>query len=152
MFKSHSHHTTCHLFVSSHSPMSSILSFFLFLEFNLNKTAYVSIVPQQRNESCNAKEFLQDRKRMVALFEDIALYSTEMLDNRNMRNKIPLNGLLFFFQNKRDVFITMNFIPPGLDGASISSLVTACFYYSVSGKLNHTIDTLHVFTCTVIII
>ena len=69
---------------------------------------------------------------MVALFEDIALYSTDMLNNRNMRNKVPLEAVLFFFQNRRDAFITFNFIPLNLDGASINSLVSACFYYAVS--------------------
>lgn len=73
---------------------------------------------------------------MVALFEDIAEYSKEMLNLRNVRNKVSLEALLLFMQNKRDVFIAINFFPPNLSGASMSSLISACFYYSVRITLN----------------
>lgn len=95
------------------------------------RAAFASIVARQRNESCNAKEFLQDKQRMAALFEDIARYNEEVLNFNNIDNKVSLRAVIIFFKNKMDVFTWVNFFPPDVDGNSVTMLVMACYFYAV---------------------
>ena len=68
---------------------------------------------------------------MVALYDEIMEYGREELNFRRLRNKIPLEVILCFFKAEKNAFLTTNFVPPGLDGDTVYSLVSACFYYAV---------------------
>lgn len=95
--------------------------------------AQFSIVGRQRNESSNAKELLQDRRRMAGLFKDIAVYSRDELEHcKQLRNKISLDAIISFFQNGKDEFVTLNFLSGGMEEHSTAMVVCACFYYAVS--------------------
>jgi hypothetical protein len=94
-------------------------------------TAYTSIVARQRNESCNAKEFLDNTKRKLALFGTIAQFGRDECGLRTPTKRLALEALLLFTARKKDIFVDLNFMPKGIDGNSVSLLIIACFYYAV---------------------
>jgi hypothetical protein len=65
------------------------------------------------------------------LFDKIDEYSREELQMSRAGRCVALEAVLLFFANKKNVFITLNFLSPTIDGNSVAILVSACFYYAV---------------------